>query len=72
MAESWKTVKVDEVKVGDAVRSKTGNVVTVSRIETTFLGRPNMVAFIEDTPDRWFKQPVAGDAEVEVRVTSSE
>jgi hypothetical protein len=26
-----------------------------------------MLAFIEDTPDRWFKQPMMVDSEVEVR-----
>jgi hypothetical protein len=26
-----------------------------------------MVAFIEDTPERWFKQPMPSDSEVEVR-----
>jgi hypothetical protein len=30
------------------------------------MGLPNMLAFIEDTPDRWFKQPMMADAEVEV------
>jgi hypothetical protein len=67
MEETWKTVKADEVSVGDAIRTKTGDVVIVSRIENGFLGRPNMLAFIEDTPDRWFKQPMATDGEVEVR-----
>ena len=38
----------------------------MSRIEASFLGRENMVAFIEDTPDRWFKQPMPLAAEVEV------
>jgi hypothetical protein len=26
-----------------------------------------MIAFIEDTPQRWFKRPVPVDAEVEVQ-----
>jgi hypothetical protein len=67
MAESWKKVKGDEVSVGDTIRTQTGNVVIVSRIENGFMGRPNMLAFIEDTPDRWFKQPMTTDGEVEVR-----
>jgi hypothetical protein len=60
-------VKADEVRVGDAVRTQAGDVVVVSRIETGFMGMPNMLAFIEDTPDRWFKQPMMADGEVEVR-----
>jgi hypothetical protein len=67
MSESWKKVKADEVRAGDAVRTQAGDVVTVSHIESSFLGMPNMLAFIEDTPERWFKQPMMADAEVEVR-----
>jgi hypothetical protein len=67
MSESWKIVRADQVGVGDVVRMSTGDVVFVSRIETSFLGRPNMLAFIEDTTDRWYKRPVGVDAEVEVR-----
>ncbi len=71
MSDSWKTIKAQEVKVGDTVRAQSGAVVIVSRIETPFLGRSNMVAFIEDTPDRWFKQPVVSDSEVEIRAASA-
>jgi hypothetical protein len=67
MSESWKKVTADQVRTGDAVRIQTGDVVLVSRIESGFMGRPNMLAFIEDTPDRWFKQPIMVDSEVEVR-----
>jgi hypothetical protein len=67
MSESWKTVKATEVRPGDAVRTQTGAVVLVSRVDASFLGMPNMLAFVEDTPDRWFKQPMMADAEVEVR-----
>jgi hypothetical protein len=67
MSEKWKKVKAEAVRPGDAVRTQSGDVVTVSRIEKSFLGLPNMLAFIEDTPDRWFKQPMMADAEVEVR-----
>jgi hypothetical protein len=67
MAESWKKVKAEEVLVGDAVRTQAGGVVTVSRIDPAFMGMPNMLAFIEDTADRWFKQPMMVDSEVEVR-----
>jgi hypothetical protein len=67
MSESWKKVKAGEVRAGDAVRTQAGDVVTVSRVESSFMGMPNMLAFIEDTPERWFKQPMMADAEVEVR-----
>ncbi len=29
-----------------------------------------MVAFIEDTSDRWFKQPMMSDSDVEIRATA--
>jgi hypothetical protein len=67
MSETWKTMKADEVRSGDAIRTQSGDVVTVSRIEQSFMGMPNMLAFIEDTPDRWFKQPMMVDSEIEVR-----
>ena len=67
MSENWKTVKAEAVRPVDAVRTQSGDVVTVSRVEKAFLGLPNMLAFIEDTPDRWFKQPMMADADVEVR-----
>jgi hypothetical protein len=69
MSDTWKTVKADQVKAGDAVRIQSGAVVTVSRIEKSFMGMPNMLAFIEDTADRWFKQPMVADADVEVRTS---
>lgn len=70
MPESWKTVRADEVSVGEVVRTSSGDVVLVSRIETSFLGRPDMLAFIEDTAERWYKRPVAVDTDVEIRQPS--
>jgi hypothetical protein len=66
MTESWASAAVTDVRPGDRVRLASGREMLVSRIEPNFLGRETMVAFIEDTPDRWFKQPVQQVAEVEV------
>jgi hypothetical protein len=66
MADSWMSVPVADVRQGDRVRLATGQEVLVSRIERNFLGMENMLAFVEDTPTRWFKQPVPRTAEVEV------
>jgi hypothetical protein len=71
MSESWKTVKARDVQVGDTVRAPSGAVVIVSRIEAPFFGMSNMVAFIEDTPDRWFKQPVPSDSDVEISTATA-
>jgi hypothetical protein len=67
MSASWKTVKASDVRVGDTVRIQSGAEVIVSRVDPSFMGMSNMVAFIEDTPERWFKQPMMADGEVEVR-----
>lgn len=55
-----------DVRPGDRVRLANGREMLVSRVEANFLGRATMVAFIEDTPERWFKQPVQEAAEVEI------
>ena len=55
-----------EVLPGDRVRLADGREVIATRIETNFFGRSAMLALIEDTPDRWYKQPVACSADVEV------
>jgi hypothetical protein len=66
MAQEWTSVLASDVLAGDRVRLASGQEVTATRIEANFFGRPDMVAFIEDTPSRWFKQPVPVTAEVEV------
>ena len=71
MAYIWKTAKAQDVKPGDRVRTQSGEVLSVTRIETSFFGRSNMLAFIEDTPDRWFKQPMQSDSDVEIRAASA-
>jgi hypothetical protein len=71
MSGTWKTVKAQDVKAGDTVRTQAGEVLIVSRVEAAFFGMPNMVAFIEDTPDRWFKQPMTTDSDVEVSAATA-
>jgi glutathione peroxidase len=61
----WKSVPVSEVRAGDIVRSR-GDVLSVTRVEPGFMGRPDMVALIEDTPNRWYKRPVPPGHDVEV------
>jgi len=67
MSESWEKVPVGEVRPGSRIRAANGNEVYVSRIDQAFLGRPEMVCFIEDTPERWFAQPARLSDTVEVR-----
>jgi hypothetical protein len=65
--EGWIKVPVAEVVPGDRIRHASGAELTVTRVEPGFLGRPGMVAFIEDTPQRWLKAPAPADGEIEVR-----
>lgn len=67
MAETWKSMPASDVQVGDRVRLESGAEVLVSRIEPKFMGMENMLALIEDTSTRWYKQPVVQTAEVEVQ-----
>ena len=67
MSEEWSTVGVDEVTTGDTIRLQNGLILEVTTIEEAFMGRPEMRAFIEDTPQRWYKQPMPTSATVEVR-----
>lgn len=71
MPDTWKTAKAQDVELGDTVRTQSGEVIVVSRIEAPFFGRPNMLAFIEDTPDRWFKKPLPADSDVEIRTAGA-
>jgi len=66
MAEQWKKVAASEVRAGDQIRLQTGRSLTVSRIEPAFMGRAGLLAFIQDTSEGWFKQPMPDSAEVEV------
>ncbi len=64
----WTTVVSDKVRPGQRIRIR-GAELLVSRIEHPFLGRSTMLAFIEDTPDRWLKRPMPVDGDVEVLVS---
>lgn len=61
----WRAATAGEVQVGDLIKAR-GVEITVSRIENEFLGRPGMIAFIQDTPERWFKAPMTPDTPVEI------
>ena len=56
MTDSWTTINVDDLQVGAEVRY-VGHEFTVTRIDTNFLGRDNMICLIEDTPERWHAYP---------------
>ncbi len=61
-------VKASDVRVGDRLRARNGNEFTVTRIDDGFMGRPGMIAFVEDSATQWFKMPAPADSEVPVIV----
>lgn len=66
MAEQWNKVAASEVRTGDQIRLQSGRSMTVSQIEPAFMGRAGMLAFIQDTSEGWFKQPMPESTDVEV------
>ena len=69
MTGNWKPAKAADVRPGDRIRTADGSEVVATHIELAFFGRENMIAFIEDTPERWFKRPMTVDADVEALVS---
>jgi preprotein translocase subunit YajC len=59
-------IPASEVRVGDRVRAASGIELTVTRIDDTFLGRADMLAFVEDSDERWLKLPALRNSEVEL------
>jgi len=59
-------VPVSEVKIGDRLQARDGTELTVTRIDPSFPVRDGMIAFVEDSDEKWFKMPAMADAEVEV------
>ncbi len=51
---------------GDRLRARSGAELTVTRIDAGFMGRANMVAFVEDSEEQWFKLPAPRDGDVEL------
>jgi hypothetical protein len=60
------TVKATEVQVGDRLRARSGADLTVTRIDEQCMGRPDMLAFVEDSEDQWFKMPALRDGDVDL------
>jgi hypothetical protein len=58
-------VPATQVQLGDRLRSRDGSELIVTRIDHGFLGRPEMIAFVEDSERQWFKMPAPADSEVE-------
>lgn len=64
MTAKWEWIPATSVSVGDTIRAR-GLDLTVTRIETPFLGRESYIAFIEDSDRQWLKIPVASETTIE-------
>ena len=60
------TIRAVDVRVGDRLRARDGTELTVTRVDQSFLGRPEMLAFVEDSSRQWFKLPAPADGDVEL------
>src|SRR5262249_23279029 len=67
MPDTWTTMTAADVQAGDVILLSTGTEMLVSRVEPRFMGRDGLLAFIEDSPARWFKQPIQQTTEVQVK-----
>ena len=59
-------VSVADVRIGDRLRARDGTEMRVTRIDQGFFGRPEMLAFVEDSSRQWFKMPAPIDGHVEL------
>ena len=66
MTTASATVKASEVRLGDRVRARSGTELTVTRIDEGFMGNPDMLAFVEDSDEQWFKMPALRDGDIEL------
>jgi hypothetical protein len=66
----WTPAAASDVAPGATVRLADGRELLVSRIEVDFMGRPGLIAFIEDSPRQWYKAPMMVDTVVEIRSPS--
>ena len=64
--ERWVTIAASGVETGDRLRLPSGTEMTVSRIETAFLGHDDLVCFIEDSDDQWLAQAMGSNSDIEV------
>jgi hypothetical protein len=63
-AREDETIPATEVRIGDRLRTRLGDELTVTRIDPQFMGRAGMIAFVEDSDEQWLKMPALADADV--------
>jgi hypothetical protein len=66
MTTTSATVRASTIRVGDRVRARSGTELVVTRIDEGFMGNPEMLAFVEDSDEQWFKMPALRDGDIEL------
>jgi hypothetical protein len=66
------TIRVGDILEGDRVRNGAGMELTVTRIDEAFMGRPNLLALVEDSEMQWLKIAAPRDWDVELISRASE
>lgn len=62
----WQAATAADVIAGDRVRLDGGTVLTVTRVEDAFLGRPGLLGLVEDSAVRWLARPLPADGALEI------
>jgi glutathione peroxidase len=63
---TWVPRAASDVRPGDRVRVASGTELTVSRVESSLMGRDDLICLVEDSLERWLSQPVKATSEVEI------
>lgn len=66
MSDAPEMISAEQVAIGDRLRTRSGVELTVTRIDTEFMGRADMFAFVEDSDTQWLKMPALRDGSVEL------
>jgi hypothetical protein len=62
----WTIKAATNVRAGDVVKLRSGTELAVTRVESPFLGRDDLVCLIEDSETRWLAIAMPPSAELTV------
>lgn len=63
----WTVKTAADVRAGDVVKLRSGAELAVTRVESPFLGRNDLVCLIEDSEVQWLAAAMPPSAEVTLR-----
>ena len=72
MSDVVTMIRAGDVSVGDRVRTANALELTVTRVDEEFMGRPNLLALVEDSEAQWLKVAAPRDLELELISRASE